>query len=117
VLPRFFRARIRFENGIVFLGVSVGSVVLSSVIQELVISVGLTKTFRVLAGLELLLVLCGLAIRLIPWTPELDQPKFNNRRRKTSFGSVFKNKGFVTLVGSLCLFMPAYLVPYVHLVS
>ena len=117
MLPRFFRARIGLANGVVFLGAPVGSVVLSSVIQELVISTGLTKTFRVLAGLQLVLVLCGLAIKLIPSTPELDQPKFNNRRRKTSFGSVFKNKGFVTLVGSLCMFMPAYLVPYVHLVS
>ena len=118
VLPRFFRARIGLANGIVFLGAPVGSVVLSSVIQELVISMGLTKTFRVLAGLQLVLVLCGLAIKLIPSTPELDQPKLNKGRRKTNFDwSVFKNKGFMTLVGSLCVFMPAYLVPYVHLVS
>ena len=115
VLPKFFRARIGLANGIVFLGGPVGSLVLSPVIQKLVSSVGLTKTFRVLAGLQLLLVLCGFVTRLIISSTK---DRMNSKTKKFSFDwSIFKSKGFVTLVGSLCALMPAYLVPYVHLVS
>ena len=118
VLPQFFRSRIGLANGIVFLGAPVGSLVLSSVIPKLVSHMGLANTFQVLAGLQIALVVCGFAIRLIPSSPDLDQRKFNGERKKTSFDwSMFKNKAFMTLVGSLCVFMPAYLVPYVHLVS
>ena len=117
LLPRFFRARFGLANGIVFLGAPVGTFVLSSFVPNLLSNMGLTRTFQVIAGLQLIVVFCGFVIRLIPFPPELDglDLKTNN---KTSFDwSIFKNKGYLTFVVSLCIFMPAYLIPYVHLVS
>ncbi len=116
LLPQFFRERIGLANGIVFLGAPVGTLVLSAVVQKLFSDLGLATTFQVLAGLQLVLVLCGFIIRLILLLG-LEQLEFKNIK-KTSFDwSIFKNKGYMILVVSLFVFMPAYLVPYVHLVS
>ena len=114
VLPQFFRARLGLANGIVLCGAPVGTLVLSYVIQKLLSSMGLAKTFRVLAGVQLVLVLCGFVTRfLISYV--LDRLK---NIKETGFDwSVFKNKAYMTLVVSLCVFMPAYLIPFVHLVS
>lgn len=116
VLPKFFRARIGLANGIVFLGGPVGSLVLSAVVQKLVKSVGLAKTFQVLAGLQLTLVLCGFVTRLI-FSCSQEPANFNTDKNFGFDWSIFKNKGYVTLVVALSLFMLAYLVPYVHLVG
>ena len=116
VLPKFFRARIGLANGIVFLGGPVGSLVLSAVVPNLVKSLGLAKTFQVLAGLQLTLVLCGFATRLILSCSQ--EPQDFNADKHFGFDwSIFKNKGYVTMMVALSLFMLAYLVPYVHLVS
>ena len=115
VLPKLFRARIGLANGIVFLGAPVGSLVLSSVIQKLVSDMGLANSFRILAGLQLVLVLCGFVARLIV-SPKQDQQNLNSNNFSFDW-SIFKNKAYLMLMGSLCLFMPAYLIPYVHLVS
>ena len=117
VLPKYFRVRIGLANGLVFLGAPAGALILSPVIQKLVSSMGLAKTFRVLAGLQLILVLCGFVTRSI-LPPQNEQSTLKDNDKKTSFDwSIFKNKGYLTFVGALCLFMPAYLIPYVHLVS
>ena len=64
LLPQFFRARLGLANGIVFLGAPVGTLVYSVLIQKLLSYMGLAKSFRVLAGVQLVLVLCGLQDRL-----------------------------------------------------
>ena len=116
LLPQFFRARIGLANGIVFFGAPVGTLVHSAVMQKLFNYLGLAKTFRVLAGVQLVLVLCGFITRSI-LSLGFDQIEFKNVK-KTSFDwSIFKNKGFMVFVVSLGVFMPGYLVPYVHLVS
>lgn len=116
LLPHFFRARLGLANGIVFFGAPVGTLVYSAVMQKLFSYLGLAKTFRVLAGVQLVLVLCGFITRSI-LSLGFDQIEFKNIK-KTSFDwSIFKNKGFMVFVVSLCVFMPGYLVPYVHLVS
>lgn len=115
LLPQFFRARIGLANGIVFLGAPIGTLFLSPIAQKLLISTGLARTFQALAGLQLIIVFCGFVLRLVPSPSELDCHK---TVKKTSFDwSIFKDKGYMTLVMSVCVFMPAYLVPYVHLVS
>ena len=115
LLPRF-RARLGLANGIVFFGAPVGTLAYSVLIQKLLSYVGLAKTFRVLAGVQLVLVLCGFTTRSI-LSLRFDQIEFRNIK-KTSFDwSIFKNKGFMVFVVSLFVFMPGYLVPYVHLVS
>lgn len=116
LLPHLFRDHIGLANGIVFLGAPVGTLVLSTVIQKLLSEIGLAMTFRVLAGVQLVLVFCGFVTKLII-SLGLSQLDFKNMK-KTSFDwSIFKNKGYVILSVSLFVFMPAYLVPYVHLVS
>lgn len=118
ILPMFFRARLGLANGIAFLGAPVGSLVLSLVIQALVSSLGLQKTFQILAGLQVIVVFCGVAIRCVPSPSDVDHQTLDSDRMKTSFDwSVLRQKDFLTLVGSICVFSPAYLVPYVHLVS
>ena len=116
LLPQFFRARLGLANGIVFFGAPVGTLVYSAVMQKLLSYLGLAKTFRVLAGVQLVLVLCGVITRSI-LSHGFDQTELKNFK-KTSFDwSIFKNKGFMVFVVALCVFMPGYLVPYVHLVS
>lgn len=116
LLPQFFRARLGLANGIVFFGAPVGTLVYSAVMQKLFSYLGLAKTFRVFAGVQLVLVLCGFITRSI-LSLGFNQIDVKNIK-KTSFDwSIFKNKGFMVFVVSLCVFMPGYLVPYVHLVS
>ena len=116
LLPQFFRARLGLANGIVFFGAPVGTLVHSAVMQKLFNYLGLAKTFRVLAGVQLVLVLSGFITRSI-LSLGFDKIEFKSIK-KTSFDlSIFKNKGFMVFVVSLCVFMPGYLVPYVHLVS
>ena len=117
LLPQFFRARIGLANGIVFLGAPVGTLVLSPVAQKLLSNLGLTRTFQVLAGLQLIVVFCGFVVRLIPSQSEFDQPQLKTVKETSFDWSIFKNKGYMIFVVSVCIFMPGYLVPYVHLVS
>ena len=117
LLPQYFRTRLGLANGIVFLGAPVGTLVLSPVAQNLLSNMGLTGTFQVFAGLQLIVVFCGFVARLIPTPSELDRPLDLKTVKNGSFDwSIFKNKGFMVFAVSLCVFMPAYLVPYVHLV-
>ena len=116
LLPRFFRARLGLANGIVFFGAPVGTLAYSVLIQKLLSYMGLAKTFRVLAGVQLVLVLCGFTTRSI-LSLRFDQIEFKNIKKNSFDWSIFKNKGFMVFVVSLFVFMPGYLVPYVHLVS
>lgn len=117
VLPRFFEARLGLANGIVFLGAPIGSLILSLVIQELVSNVGLAKTFQILGGMHVAPVLCGIVIKLIPSPSEANQRTLDHGKQATGFDlSLFKKADYMTFVGALCLFMPAYLIPLVHLV-
>ena len=116
LLPQFFRARLGLANGIVFLGAPVGTLVYSVLIQKLLSYMGLAKSFRVLAGVQLVLVLCGLITRSIV-SLGFDQTEFKTIKKASFDWSIFKNKGFMVFVVSLFVFMPGYLVPYVHLVS
>ena len=118
VLPTFFQVRLGLANGIVFVGGPVGSLILATVMQQLVNNFGFATTFQILAGLHAVPVLCGIVINFIPSPDEVDQSDVNNERQKTGFDlSLFKRLDYLILVAALCLFMLAYVVPVVHLVS
>ena len=118
VLSTFFQARLGLANGIVFVGGPVGSLILSTVMQQLVNDFGFATTFQILAGLQAVPVLCGIVTKFIPSPDEVGQLDLNNERQTTGFDwSLFKKTDNVTLVAALCLFMLAYAVPFVHLVS
>ena len=116
LLPKFFRARLGLANGIVFCGAPVGTLVYSAVMQKLFSYLGLANAFRVLAGVQLVLVLCGFITRSI-LSLGFDQIELKNTKKSSFDWSIFKNKGFMVFVVSLCMFMPGYLLPHVHLVS
>ena len=118
VLPQYFHARIGLANGIVFFGAPVGTLALTPFVAHLLQSVGLARTFQILAGIQLVIVCSGFMIRLAPSPPsKSDQLHIKNERKSGFDWTIFKNKGYMTFVVALCLFMPTYLVPYVHLVS
>ena len=122
VLPHFFSARIGLANGIVFFGAPVGTLALTPFVAHLLQRVGLARTFQILAGIQLVIMFSGFMIRLAPSPPpsppsKSDQLHIKNERKSGFDWTIFKNKGYMTFVVALCLFMPTYLVPYVHLVS
>ena len=85
---------------------------------QLVNDFGFATTFQILAGLQAVPVLCGIVIKFIPSPNEVGQSNMGNERQTTGFDwSLFKKIDYMTLVAALCLFMLAYVVPLVHLVS
>ena len=116
VLPQYFHARIGLANGIVFFGAPVGTLALTPFVAHLLQSVGLARTFQILAGIQLVIVCSGFMIRLVTPPSKSDQLHSESERKSGFDWTIFKNKGYMTFVVALCLFMPAYLV-HVHLVS
>ena len=116
VLPQYFHARIGLANGIVFFGAPVGTLALTPFVAHLLQSVGLARTFQILAGIQLVIVCSGFMIRLVPPPSKSDQLHSESERKSGFDWTIFKNKGYMTFVVALCPFMPAYLV-HVHLVS
>ena len=96
VLPTFFQVRLGLANGIVFVGGPVGSLILATVMQQLVNNFGFATTFQILAGLHAVPVLCGIVINFIPSPDEVGQSDVNNERQKTGFDLSLFLRGLTT---------------------
>ena len=113
ILTRYFRRRLTFASGIALAGAASGGLVYGPTIQMLSSKFGISTTFRILAGLQTLMLLCALVFRPVTLVTGTNQ-----RQRKTRFDlSVFKNRAYVIWVVAQCTFMVVFLVPFVHLVS
>ena len=117
VLSKYFKRRIAVVNGLVTAGSGVGTLVMGPSVQALFLRFGVADTFRIVAGIFILVLLCGATFRPVPtkYSQHQDSPKGRGARRIFEW-SIFKNKGYVIWVISLATFQLGYFVPFVHLV-
>ena len=117
VLSKYFKRRIAVVNGLVTAGSGVGTLVMGPSVQALFLRFGVADTFRIVAGIFILVLLCGATFRPVPtkYSQHHDSPKGRGARRIFEW-SIFKNKGYVIWVISLATFQLGYFVPFVHLV-
>ena len=117
VLSKYFKRRIAVVNGLVTAGSGVGTLVIGPGVQALFLRFGVSSTFRIVAGIFSLVILCGATFRPVP----AKYSQYNDRTQggevKRLFDcSIFKNKGYLIWIASLATFQLGYFVPFVHLV-
>lgn len=130
ILGHYFKKRLGLVNGIVTFGSSVLTIIYSLVLPFLLGAIGLKYTLVCLSGLMFLLMPCALT-----WKPRFRHEatvaeltfsrqslvehmndccqwthKFLNVR-------IWRNRGYVIWVLSVCVSLFGYFVPFVHLVS
>ena len=113
ILTKYFRRRLSLASGIALAGAASGALVYGPLIEMLSSKLGISTTFRILAGLQTLMLLSALTFAPVTVATGRNQRQSN---RKFDF-SIFKNKSYVIWVVSQCTFMVVFLVPFVHLVS
>lgn len=119
ILPQYFYHKLSLANGLVACGSGVGTMAMGPLMNYVNETYGWRVSIRVFS---VLLVLCSLIS--LSFRPNkqlqgiLKSMKSNEIKRPPLFDtSVFKNKGFLALTFALFIFMLAYFVPFVHLVS
>lgn len=117
VLSKYFKRRIAVVNGLVTAGSGVGTLVIGPVVQALFLRFGVANTFRIVAGIFSLILLCGATFRPVPAKYSQYNDRTNEGRARRLFDwTIFKNKGYVIWITSLATFQLGYFVPFVHLV-
>ena len=117
VLSKYFKRRIALVNGLVTAGSGVGTLIMSPLVQMLFLRFGVANTFRIVAGIFNLVIICGAMYRPVP--TKYSQYNKNTEgavARRYFDWSIFKNKGYIVWVMSLGTFQLGYFVPFVHLV-
>ena len=113
ILTKYFKRRLALVSGISLAGAASGALVYGPIIQMLSSKFGISTTFRILAGLQSLMLLSALT-----FTPVTMVTLTNQQQSNREFDlSIFKNKAYVIWVVAQCIFMVVFLVPFVHLVS
>ena len=111
ILTNYFRRRLALASGIALAGAALGALVYGPLIRLLSTKLGMSTTFRVLAGLQSLMLLSAFT-----FAPVTMRTRRNQASMKFDF-SVFMNRFYVIWVAAQCTFMLVFLVPFVHLVS
>ena len=111
ILTNYFRRRLALASGIALAGAASGALVYGPLIRLLSTKLGMSTTFRVLAGLQSLMLLSAFT-----FAPITMRTRRNQALMKFDF-SVFMNRFYVIWVAGQCTFMLVFLVPFVHLVS
>ena len=113
ILTKYFKRRLAIASGIALAGAASGALVYGPLIAMLTTKFGISTTFRILAGLQSLMLLSALT-----FTPVTMATGRNQRQSHWKFDfSIFNNKSYVIWVVAQCIFMVVFLVPFVHLVS
>lgn len=113
MMSTYFKKKISTANGIATSGASVGTFIMSPVVQLLFSRLGLSHGFRLVAGFHLLLLVPVLLFRPFPEAEENNDGK----QSKWLGTDVFKNRNFIIWLVAVFLFQLNYMVPYIHLVS
>ena len=111
ILTKYFQRRLALASGMALAGAACGTLVYGPVIQSLASKYGIAVTFRILAVVQSLMLLCGLIFRPL----QGEKTRLKKQRRDNS--KIFKNQTYAIWVAALCVFMLVFLVPFVHLVS
>ncbi len=113
ILTKYFRRRLSLASGIALAGAASGGLVYGPMIEMLSSKFGISTTFRILAGMQSLMLLSALT-----FTPVTVATRTNQRQSNRKFDfSIFYNKSYVIWIAAQCIFMVVFLVPFVHLVS
>ena len=111
ILTKYFRRRLALASGVALAGAASGALVYGPLIEFLSTKFGMATTFRILAGLQCLMLLS--ALTFVPVTMATGR---NQASMRFDF-SIFSNRFYVVWVAAHCTFMVVFLVPFVHLVS
>ncbi|EDO42114.1 predicted protein [Nematostella vectensis] len=118
VIPQYFGQRLGLAVALSQLGSPVGVLVISSLMRYLFRTVGYRVTMVALACAQLLVVAGGITFRPVSTLESdktIEQPVKPKATRSRTM-SVFKNMRFVIWLFSLFIFIPALLIPVVHLI-
>ena len=124
ILPQYFYHKLSLANGLVACGSGVGTMAMGPLINYLNEAYGWRVSIRVSSVLMLACSIVSLTFRpnkqleeMIRINTAQDNNNTTTKKRPLFDTSVFKNKGFLALSFALSIFMLAYFVPFVHLVS
>ena len=114
ILPQYFRKKWSLVTGFVTCGSGIGTMVMAPITNELIKRLGWRKAVRV-SSLQMIVV----ALISFLYKPRLPKKSSSQglQQRPMFDATVLKNKAFVAFVIALFVFVLAYQVPFVHLVS
>ena len=111
MLTKYFKRRLALVSGIALAGAASGTLVYGP-IEKLSPKFGISTTFRILAGLQSLMLLSALT-----FSPLSSVTRRNQQPRNREFDlSFFRSRAYIIWVVAQCIFMVVFLVPFVHLV-
>ena len=105
--------RLSLATGIITFGGSLGTLTLSPGLQWMFNRFGLSTSFRILAAVQVVIIVCGMT-----FCPVKDNEVLSQETKKKYFDwSICKNRALIVFIVALGFNMLGYLVPFVHLVS
>ena len=107
--------RLSLATGIITFGGSLGTLTLSPGLQWMFNRFGLSTSFRILAAVHVVIIVCGTLFFPVKENVGASQ---QTRKKQWCFDwSICKNREFIVFLFALGFNMLGYLVPFVHLVS
>ncbi|XP_043489932.1 monocarboxylate transporter 10 isoform X1 [Polistes fuscatus] len=120
ILGHYFKKYLGLVNGIVTAGSSLFTTLVPYLMETLLRHFGLEGTFRSLAALTSIVMVCALLFKPIPLkkSPQYrttQTTKFRDRLKEVINLSIWKRKRYVVWAISIPLALFGYFVPYVHI--
>ncbi|KAF7402675.1 hypothetical protein HZH66_004942 [Vespula vulgaris] len=120
ILGHYFKKYLGLVNGIVTAGSSIFTTLIPYLMETLLRHFGLEGTFRSLAALTAVVMLCALLFKPIPLNkpPRCQSPRkmnFRHRLKEVINLSIWKRQRYVVWAVSIPLALFGYFVPYVHI--
>ncbi|XP_011497868.1 PREDICTED: monocarboxylate transporter 10 [Ceratosolen solmsi marchali] len=121
ILGHYFKRHLGLVNGIVTMGSSVFTILLPYAMELMLDKFGLEGTFKSLAVLTTIVMLCAILFKPVPLYPPYDE---QIKLRKKTFlrmlkeaikVSIWKKKKYVVWAGAIPIALFGYFVPYVHI--
>ncbi|XP_018314469.1 monocarboxylate transporter 10 isoform X1 [Mycetomoellerius zeteki] len=119
ILGHYFKKYLGLVNGIVTAGSSIFTTLLPSLMEVLILRLGLEGTLRSLAVLTAIVMACAILFKPIPLTSQGDKShkkkSLRNHLKEFVNVSIWKKKRYVVWAISIPLALFGYFVPYVHI--
>ena len=106
--------RLSLATGIITFGGSLGTLTLSPGLQWMFNRFGLSTSFRILAAVQVVIIVCGMTFYPVK---DNEVPSQETKKEKYFDWSICKNRALIVFIVALGFNMLGYLVPFVHLVS
>ncbi|XP_020295253.1 monocarboxylate transporter 10 isoform X2 [Pseudomyrmex gracilis] len=121
ILGHYFKKYLGLVNGIVTAGSSVFTTLIPSLVELLLLRVGLEGTLKSLAVFTAIIMVCAILFKPMPLNapqqdePELKAKSFRSRVKEFVNVSIWNRKRYVVWACSIPLALFGYFVPYVHI--